>query len=123
MFDKHRIMILTTLPLIAATACAEFGSDHEPILNGPMRTIYPSDLQACQTLARDQSFGENTIGAAVVGGVVGGALGNHQGNVTSAEGALAGAVFGLLGGIIDETEKRQSIVIECMKGRGHRVVG
>lgn len=117
------LKILMTLPLLATTACSEFGSDYEPILDGPKATTYLSDLESCQDLARGQSFDENTIGATVIGGVVGGALGNQTGGVTSAEGALIGAALGLFGGAIDETEQRQSIVRECMKGRGHRVVG
>jgi hypothetical protein len=52
-----------------------------------------------------------------------GALGNQSNDITSAERALIDAVLGVFGGGIDETEKRQSIVWECMKGRGHRVVG
>lgn len=119
----RKLTILSALPLLAATACAEFGSDYQPILDGPVDAAFQSDLAGCQALARNQSFNEDTVGAAVAGGVVGGVLGNHESSVTSAEGALAGAAFGLIGGLIDETEKRQSIVLECMKGRGHRVVG
>jgi uncharacterized protein YcfJ len=117
------LTILMTIPLLAAAACGEFGSDYVPILDGPKTTTYLSDLESCQDLARGQSFDENTIGATVIGGVVGGAFGDQSGGVTSAEGALIGAVLGLFGGAIDETEQRQSIARECMKGRGHRVVG
>lgn len=114
---------LMKIPLLAAAACGEFGSDYEPILDGPKSTTYASDIQSCQALARDQSFGENTIGATVIGGVVGGALDEQSGGVTSTEGVLIGALLGVFGGVIDETGQRQSIVRECMKGRGHRVVG
>lgn len=119
----RKLTTLMTLPLLAVTACAEFGSDYEPILDGPKTTAYQPDLQSCQALARSQLFNEDTIGATVVGSVVGGAFGNQPNGITSAEGALIGAVLGVLGGVIDETEKRQSIVRECLKGRGYRVVG
>lgn len=115
--------MFVTLPFIAITACAEFGSDYVPILDGPESATYQSDIAGCQALARAQSFDEDTIGAAVVGGVFGGALANHEGEITSAEGALVGAVFGLIGGLVEGTETRKSIVLECMRGRGHRVVG
>lgn len=109
--------------LVSLTACATVGSSYAPILDGEPNQIYQSDLQSCQDLAQRQSYRDDTIGAAIAGGVFGGLLGNHESGVTGAEGAAAGALFGLVGVMFDGIEQRKSIVIECMKGRGHRVVG
>ena len=117
------LTIFMILPFLTASACAEFGSNYTPILDGTINAAYQTDLEGCQDLARNQSLSEDTIGAAVVGGVFGGALADHEGDMTSAEGALVGAAFGLIGGMIEEADTRKSIVLECMKGRGHRVVG
>jgi uncharacterized protein YcfJ len=119
----RNLTIFMTLPILSATACAEFGSSYTPILDGTENATYHTDLEGCQNLASNQSHSENTIGAAVVGGVFGGALADHEGDMTSVEGALVGAVFGLIGGMIEEADTRKSIVLECMKGRDHRVVG
>jgi len=39
------------------------------------------------------------------------------------EGAIAGALAGGISSAVDASEKREAIVIECLRGRGHRVVG
>lgn len=109
--------------LVSLTACAEMGTSYQPILDGQPDQTYQSDLQSCQNLARHQSFREDEIGATIIGGVFGGLIGDHESGITGAEGAAAGALFGFIGALFDGVTERKSIVIACMKGRGHRVVG
>ena len=39
------------------------------------------------------------------------------------DGALAGGLAGGTAAAVDVSERREAIVIECLRGRGHRVVG
>lgn len=109
--------------LVSFSACAEMGSTYQPILDGQPDQVYQSDLQSCQDLARSQSFNEDTIGGTIAGGLFGGLVGDHESGINATEGAVAGALFGLIGAVTDVANQRKSIVIQCMRGRGHRVVG
>ncbi|MGR3813812.1 MAG: glycine zipper family protein [Cognatishimia activa] len=114
---------LCTGALVVLAACADSGANYQPILDGTPTAAYQADLDACQTLARNQShFDEDTIAATVLGAGVGAVLGN-AGSGDPLEGAIAGALAGGVSGAVDASEKRESIVIECLRGRGHRVVG
>lgn len=116
--------ILVICPIIVLSACAEMGANYEPILDGAPNANFQSDLQACQNLARGQNqFDQETTGAAVAGGVLGAAIAKHEGGGTVVEGLIGGALVGFLGGVFEATDQRKEIVIECMKGREHRVVG
>jgi hypothetical protein len=116
--------ILIVCPVIALSACAEFGANYEPILDGAPSVTYQIDLQACQTLARNQSqFDEETLGVVVAAGLLGAVIADHDGSGTVVEGLIGGALAGLVGGVFEAGDQRQDIVVECMRGRGHRVVG
>lgn len=114
---------LSVICLVPLTACAELGSSYQPILDGQPNHAYQADLQSCQDLARSQPYSADMVGAMIAGGAVGGLVGDHETSVTAAEGAGAGALFGLVGAMFEQIDARKSIVIECMKGRGHLVVG
>lgn len=104
-------------------ACADSGVNYQPILDGAPAPAYQDDLGECQTLARNQTqFDEDTIAATVIGAGVGAALGEADSG-DPWEGAIAGALAGGVSGAVDASERRESIVVECLRGRGHRVVG
>lgn len=112
------------LPLVLLAACADGGSNYSPVLDGPAGPAYAGDLAECQALARNQKqFDQETLGAAVLGAL----LGLADDDSSELEGAVGGAVVGgLAGGAaggINAADRRQAIVIECLQGRGHRVVG
>ncbi len=116
--------IFTLAPVLALSACANMGANYEPILDGPPNLVYASDLHDCRNLARGQrQFSREAVGAAVAGGVFGGVMGSDEDDLTIAGGAIAGALFGLFGGVIEANQQRKSIVVRCMEGRGHPVVG
>ncbi len=112
---------LTATVLVLVAACADSGANYQPILDGTPTPAYNADLTACQTLARAQ-FDQETLGATVLGAGVGAALGEADSG-DALGGAFAGALAGGVASVLDVNERRESIVIECLRGRGHRVVG
>ena len=107
--------------LVLVAACADSGANYRPILDGTPTPAFEADLTDCQALARAQ-FENETLGATVLGAGLGAALGEADSG-DAAGGAIAGALAGGVASVVDVNERRQSIVIECLRGRGHRVVG
>ena len=104
--------------------CSDSGASYTPILDGAPSPAFQSDLSACQTLARDQrQMDQETLAAVVIGAGVGAALGDLDEDGDAAGGALVGALAGGTASAVDVAERRESIVKECLRGRGHRVVG
>ncbi|SNT20035.1 glycine zipper family protein [Tropicimonas sediminicola] len=117
----------TYLPLLLAAilaACADSGANYRPILDGTPTPAYEADLAACQQLARDQrAFDQETAAAAVLGAGAGALLGAADDDADAAGGAIVGALAGGTAGAVNANDRRQEIVIECLRGRGHLVVG
>jgi len=112
---------LSAAGLVLMAACADSGANYQPILDGTPTAAYQADLAACQTLARNQ-FDQEALGATVLGAGVGAALGEADSG-DALGGAVAGALVGGVSSALDVSERREAIVIECLRGRGHRVVG
>lgn len=118
---KKTLMIVAALPFLAA--CAESGASYKPILDGAPSDAYQADLAACQALAKSQSqFDQERVAATVLGAGAGAILGEADSG-DAVGGAAAGALAGGIASTVDVTERREAIVIECLRGRGHRVVG
>ena len=118
------LYIWALCPMIALSACADIGASYQPILDGPPNATYQSDLQACQNVARGQhQLDQDTMGSAAAGGLLGAAIAANNEGGTAVEGLVGGAVIGLVGGVTKSKDKREMIVVDCMKGRGHRVIG
>jgi uncharacterized protein YcfJ len=116
-------LILATAGLVLVAACADSGANYQPILDGTPTAAYQADLTACQALARNQNqFDQETMAATVLGAGVGAALGEADSG-DALGGAVAGALAGGVSSAVDASERREAIVIECLRGRGHRVVG
>lgn len=104
-------------------ACGDSGANYTPILDGAPNAQFQSDLAACQALAKNQhQFDQETMGATVLGAGAGAALGELD-NGDAVGGAIAGALAGGVAGAVEAGERREAIVIECLRGRGHAVVG
>ncbi|NVO28902.1 glycine zipper family protein [Donghicola sp. C2-DW-16] len=117
-------LYLTTLLPVLLAACGDSGANYTPILDGAPSPAFQSDLSACQALARNQTqFDQETIGATALGAGAGALLGEADDDSTAAGGAIAGALAGGIASAVNASERRESIVIECLRGRGHRVVG
>ncbi|MCU4652772.1 glycine zipper family protein [Roseibacterium sp. SDUM158016] len=115
-------------PLLAAAfvlgACADSGANYTPVLDGPPGPAFQDDLAACQALARDQrQFDQETMGAAVLGAGAGALFGHFDDGADVAGGAIAGALAGGTAAAVESSERREAIVVQCLRGRGHRVVG
>ena len=113
-------------PLALATllgACAEMGTDVTPVLDGAPTAQYQRDLAECRALARDQSqLQQETMAAAVIGAGIGGVLGEVDDDGEALGGAIAGALAGTAMGVSEASETRETIVLNCLRGRGHAVV-
>ncbi len=105
--------------VVFVSACAE--GPYEPIVDGPRDAKYVSDLSACRQLSQQkQSDNSGAVTGAVLGGLVGGVEEDWEGAVAGA------AVGGLIGSAEDKSETldaQDAIVFNCMRGRGHNVVG
>ncbi|MBT0958985.1 glycine zipper family protein [Alphaproteobacteria bacterium KMM 3653] len=116
-------LTLCTAALALMAACADSGANYQPILDGTPTAAYRSDLAACQRLARNQNqFDEDTMTSTAIGAGLGAALGEADSG-DALGGAIAGALAGGVSSAVDASEKREAIVIQCLRGRGHRVVG
>lgn len=125
---KNFIFIATAIGALAITGCANTGATYDPIADGPVSVSYAADLESCQQLATERRYiNDDAKTNAVIGAGLGALAGIADDDVSDTEGAIAGAVVGALAGggvgIVETREQRRQIVIECMKGRGHRVVG
>lgn len=105
-------------------ACAGSGADVEPILDGPPNAQFQGDLTACRELARNQThLDQETMAAAAIGAGIGGVLGAVDGAGDALGGAVAGALAGTAMGLSEAHDTREAIVLNCLRGRGHAVVG
>ncbi|WP_424932469.1 glycine zipper family protein [Amaricoccus macauensis] len=119
------------LPIFATAllaACADSGANYTPIIDGPASPEFDADLADCQLLAANQKqFDEETLGAAVLGAGAGAILGAADEDSDDLEGAAGGLIIGGLAGgtagAVSASDRREAIVVECMRGRGHPVVG
>ncbi|SLN31435.1 hypothetical protein PSA7680_01516 [Pseudoruegeria aquimaris] len=116
-------LLLLLLPL-GLGACADSGANHTPVLDGPPNATYRADLAACRRLAKEQGqLDRETAGATVLGAGAGALLGAADDDGDAIGGAIAGALAGGAAGTVNASNRREEILIECLRGRGHRVVG
>lgn len=113
---------------VLVSACANSGASYKPVADGPTRVAYNSDLEACQAVATERSYvNGDTRNNAMIGAGLGALAGIADDEVNDTEGAIAGAIVGAVAGagvtMVETRGERRNIVVECMKGRGHPVVG
>ncbi len=118
---KKTFVIAALLPGLAA--CSDSGSNYQPIVDGQPTAAFQSDLAACQALARNQNqFDQERVAATVLGAGAGAILGKaDSGDMLG--GVVAGALAGGVASSVEVNDRREAIVIECLQGRGHPVVG
>ena len=119
--------VLLTCLILTAAACAKAPVDRPLTVDGARAVGFQDDMQACRALALsydDPELNKEIAGAAAMGAVVGG-LDSDDGD--ELEGALVGAAIGGLFGAAEKNqvikEEQREVLIRCMQGRGHRVVG
>lgn len=126
--ERVSSMKLTILPVMAAitfvSACSD---DRDFIADGPVSPQYSADLAQCKNLAQQRKAStKGTKEGAVVGGLLGAIEG--LGDTTEVlAGAAVGTAVGAGTGRVDDLSnlgsERRQIVINCMRGRGHNVLG
>lgn len=118
-----KYLMMLSAGLVVA-ACADGGAGYDPILDGTASRAYHTDLSECRTLARRQKqLRQQTLGATVLGAGAGAVLGELDDDGDAMGGAVAGAVAGGAAGAVEAREQRKAIVVNCLRGRGHRVAG
>ncbi|MGB0506708.1 MAG: glycine zipper family protein [Pikeienuella sp.] len=128
-----RIILLSTVAALTLTACGQSGADYVPLVD-QKSPAFGDDLAACQSLAqRKEYFNDEVKSEAAKGAVVGGALTGLIAGIDggSVEDGIAGLLIGgLIGGAVeggaaawDTSYERRDIVVRCMQGRGHNVLG
>lgn len=117
---------LSALALAGLTAaCVNSGASYQPVIDGAVGPNYANDLAACQALASQQgafapTTGGQALGAAAVAAGGTAIFANQGTNVRDA--ALVGAAAGLASGAIDQQKRKETIIANCMRGRGYNVV-
>ncbi|MCB1311029.1 MAG: glycine zipper family protein [Sedimentitalea sp.] len=112
--------------LCLTAACATTGANVVPVVDGPVSPNFNSDLAQCQALARSQPvMSGSTAGSAAIGAGVGAATAAIVEDTGSniAKGAGVGALVGATSSAVQANANREVIVRNCMRGRGHNVVG
>ena len=116
------------LPLFLVAACAQ---SYEPVVDpkGVNMAVYNADLVECRQLAEKVDVGGDAAKSSLIGGVGGAALGAALGAITGSAGigAAVGATTGVAGGAgsagLSGAERQKTIINNCLKGRGYRVLG
>lgn len=126
-FGRISALALSTAAL-TLTACAGGGAAYQPIVDGPMGAQYSADLSDCRQVAERREYGNSdTQTSALVGAGLGGLVGLADAYDPNVEdfigGAIVGALFGGGQGALETRGQRKSILLNCMAGRGHRIVG
>lgn len=82
---------------------------------------FDSDLAECKVVAEqvEQGAGKGAVVGAVVGGLIGAALGNSG---TAQRAAGVGAVSGGASGAGRTQQEKNTVVKNCMRNRGYRVL-
>lgn len=109
---------------IAVTLCLLSGcaGTPRPIVDtkGTDMDQYQVDLAECEAYADQVDVAGGMVRSAAAGAVIGAAMGAITGDVGPAAGF--GAIGGGAGAGLEEARNKQSVVKECLRGRGYRVL-
>jgi len=129
-FNSKNLFTLSTVSFILVFLAGCMGANYRPVVDPAMSdmTTYEQDLQACQGIAREQSVAGGAAGGALVGAtagsIVGAVIGAFFGDAGA--GAAFGAGYGGATGAVEGTASglggQETIIKNCMIGRGHRVL-
>jgi hypothetical protein len=128
MFKSTQIIALSAISLLGLSACATGGAGHNPIVDGPKDAVYHQDLAECRSYAEERRYDNSDVRTqALIGAGIGGVLGLLDADSADEGDFFTGAIIGgLFGGGSEALEtrgQRREILLNCMAGRGHRVLG
>lgn len=111
---------------LLAAGCASTGANYTPIIDGPVGPNYNVDLAQCQQLSQQQAIvdGGTATTAATTAGVAGvGSVIINDNSDDLGEAVAVGAIAGLASGAVQNNQRREAIIRNCMRSRGYNVVG
>ncbi|HEY0975338.1 MAG TPA: glycine zipper family protein [Solimonas sp.] len=118
---RYRVVLMSLLAVALLAACASSG----PIVDTQNTDMvrYEQDLSQCEAYAAQvntgQQAGKSALGGAAVGAVLGAIVGNSK---TVARGAGVGGVVGGVKGASQGEREKDTVVKNCLRGRGYRVL-
>lgn len=118
---QGRYIALIAGAALTLSACAS----NRPIVDtqGTDMARYEQDLAQCQAYASQVNTGaeagKSAVGGAAVGAVLGAIVGN---STTVARGAGVGGVLGGVKGASHGANEKETVVRNCLRGRGYRVL-
>lgn len=123
--NKVTAVAIGCILTITLTGCGSTASNYQPIVDGPTNEDYQNDLAACSQLSEQREYlNDDVKSEALLGAGIGALVGVIE---DGSSGLVAGALVGgsaAGGGKAWETRtERKQIVIQCMRQRGHNVVG
>ncbi|MCV6589535.1 MAG: hypothetical protein OIF57_10960 [Marinobacterium sp.] len=125
--NTSKVMTFTTALTLTAllTGCGSTAAQYQPIVDGPKDALYNSDLAACSELAEQREYlNDDVKSEALLGAGIGALAGlADDGGSGAVAGALVGSAAAAGGRAWETRDERKAIVVACMRGRGHKVVG
>jgi hypothetical protein len=123
-------LIMMVLAGTALVACGPPPVERALTFDGPRTPQLERDEVECRNIARNYDNG-NAQWEAGSGAIIGGLAGaldsdpDEKGDVGAGllVGAAVGAATGAAGAKIDNLDDRRVVLIRCMQGRGHSVLG
>jgi outer membrane lipoprotein SlyB len=111
-----------TALFLATTCIAGCAGNPRPIIDTRDldTTRYEADLAECSALGHEAEVAGGVLRGAVFGAAVGATFGAVFGDAGT--GAELGAITGASDSALGNELSRQSVIKECMRGRGYRVL-
>lgn len=126
---KSRHLLLTSIigTVVLLGACANTGKEYIPVVDpkGLDQAAYEKDLKECQALSGQSSASGKTAGKGLGAGAALGAVLGLVGGGNSTEIAQAagiGAVLGGVGGGTSAVSGQETVIKNCLIGRGYKVL-
>lgn len=120
------LSLALSLAVAALAGCATSGADYQPIIDtkGVNQAQYQTDLSECQAISQQtqpasSAAGKDAAFGAAVGAVIGAIGGNSR---DAAQSAGLGAVAGGLSGGGTAVAERKTVLRNCLRGRGYRLL-
>ncbi|MCG7521834.1 glycine zipper domain-containing protein [Ruegeria sp. Ofav3-42] len=113
--------------MLGLSACGGYSFNKPLAVDGSRNANFAQDETECRALAANFNPGKQagSIGAGAVSGALIGNLTSSAGHATEGgfTGAAIGGVLGAAEGYYEDEEARRQVLVNCMLGRGHKVIG
>jgi hypothetical protein len=119
----RKLLLIAFASLATGCAIAPRGTDWTPMVDlkeGQHNSDYWRDLVACREYARQMPSGtDGAVATGIVGALIGAAISPRG---MRSDGAGWGAFFGAPAGAETAVRAQESVVRNCLTGRGYRVL-